>query len=156
MDKRSLRAYFGYHQDGALIRKHYVNRWKAGLIVFGSLRSDGYRAVLFGGSVELIHRMIYVWHYGKIKGEIDHKNGDRSDNRIENLRAATRSQNISNLTKPPKNKTGVKGLIRCKKHWVGIVSFAHKPNYVRGKNKRAVIKKLKDLRGKLHGNFARH
>ena len=156
MDKRALRAYFDYHQEGALIRKQYVNRWKAGLVVFGSLRNDGYRAAMFKGSVRLMHRMIYIWHHGKIKGEIDHKNGNRSDNRIENLRTATRSENISNLTKPPKNRFGVKGLHLREGYWVGHICLKRKAYTVRGKNKALVIKKLRELRGKLHGNFARH
>ena len=49
----------------------------------------------------LVHRAIWIWHNGEIpKGlEIDHINGNRKDNRIENLRLVTRQQNQTNMTK---------------------------------------------------------
>lgn len=43
-------------------------------------------------------------------GDVDHINGVRDDNRIANLRDATRSQNLQNRGKPKNNKTGVKGV----------------------------------------------
>lgn len=42
--------------------------------------------------------------------EIDHRNGDRSNNKWRNLRAATSSQNKQNRRLTPSNKSGVKGV----------------------------------------------
>jgi HNH endonuclease/AP2 domain len=44
------------------------------------------------------------------KGEIDHVNGNKDDNRWENLREATRSQNIANARTPGCNTSGYKGV----------------------------------------------
>jgi hypothetical protein len=44
------------------------------------------------------------------KDQIDHKNGNRSDNRFCNLREATRSQNLANSAKPCPNQSGLKGV----------------------------------------------
>lgn len=45
-----------------------------------------------------VHRLLWILHYGDIpqKKVIDHINGDRGDNRIENLRLITQRQNLQN------------------------------------------------------------
>lgn len=66
-------------------------------------RKDGYINVhVFSGIVDgkkkyqlkLEHRLIAAAFLGESKLEVNHKNGDKSDNRIENLEYVTRSQNI--------------------------------------------------------------
>lgn len=43
------------------------------------------------------HRLVWLWHYGEWPpGMLDHINGDRKDNRVENLRMATTLQNTWN------------------------------------------------------------
>jgi hypothetical protein len=75
------------------------------------------------GKLILAHRAIWVFHNGEIPEgmEIDHINGNPSDNRIENLRLCTRSQNTMNTKINCKNKTGVKGIIwnKLNKNWRG-------------------------------------
>ena len=59
--------------------------------------SLGYWKVFVDGKWILSHRLAWAFTYGKWPAlEIDHINGDPSDNRIENLREATRSQNVMN------------------------------------------------------------
>ena len=45
------------------------------------------------------HQLIYYVATGKVVEQIDHKDGDRSNNRIENLREVTNQQNQQNRTK---------------------------------------------------------
>jgi hypothetical protein len=56
-----------------------------------------------------LHHLIWVWETGKWPiGEIDHINGDRNDNRFENLREASISQNRTNRLIQSNNKCGYK------------------------------------------------
>lgn len=57
------------------------------------------------------HRVAFAIYYGKHPdGEVDHINGNRSDNRITNLRAVTRTINARNMKKSSANKSGVTGV----------------------------------------------
>ena len=76
----------------------------------------------------LQHRIIYIYHYGKCPQYLDHINRDRLDNRIENLRPATRSQNNYNAGLRRDNTSGIKGICwhsRSRK-WYASVMVAGK------------------------------
>ncbi len=62
----------------------------------------------------LLHVYIWTLKFGNIPSglEVEHKNQDKLDCRLDNLRLATRSENACNITKRKNNKSGVKGL--CK------------------------------------------
>ena len=85
-----------------------------------ALYSDiyGYRQGRILGRSYRAHRVIWAIAYGKWPdGEIDHVNGDRSDNRISNLRSVTRSANSKNLKRPVNNTSGFIGVSRSGKKW---------------------------------------
>lgn len=74
----------------------------------GSPNNKGYRHVSLDGVVYLEHRVIFAMAFGYWpKAYIDHANGLRSDNRISNLREATRAQN--NVNRKSANVSGLKG-----------------------------------------------
>ena len=52
-----------------------------------------------------VHRVVFEAFVGKIKNgyEIDHISGDKHDNRLENLRMVTRSENMRAMWKRKKN-----------------------------------------------------
>lgn len=53
--------------------------------------------VHIGGVARYAHRVIWLYHYGKWPTEqIDHINGDKHDNRIENMRVLTNAENARN------------------------------------------------------------
>ena len=79
--------------------------------VAGSLKSSGYIRVQYKGQLLSIHRVAWALHYGKWPSAfIDHKNRDRSDNRIENLRECSHAENMRNRPKAYSNKSGLKGV----------------------------------------------
>lgn len=74
--------------------------------------NTGYRQVMVDGRRYLEHRLVWVWHYGAHpQEEIDHINGRRSDNRVENLREATKAENQQNIAGARRsNATGLLGV----------------------------------------------
>lgn len=71
---------------------------------------SGYYHVHLLGKNHLIHRLIFLMFHGYLPNEVDHINGNRSDSRIENLRASTKTQNQHNAKIRKDNTTGVKGV----------------------------------------------
>lgn len=71
----------------------------------------GYRFVVFRQVVYAAHQLAWWYVTGlRPSAEIDHINGDRADNRIENLREATREENTRNASVRKDSVTGVKGV----------------------------------------------
>ena len=63
----------------------------------GSVDHHGYRGTMIDYHKFRVHRLAWLYVYGEWPNtEIDHINGNKSDNRICNLRLATRSQNNIN------------------------------------------------------------
>jgi len=66
----------------------------------GSKTTSGYLATGTGGNRWYVHRIVWLLHNGELpKGSIDHIDRDTENNRIENLRVCTRSQNMVNSRK---------------------------------------------------------
>ena len=62
----------------------------------GSLNHEGYRVFGFNGRQLKEHREVFFIHHGYYPTQIDHINGVRDDNRIENLRPTDNKQNQYN------------------------------------------------------------
>lgn len=83
----------------------------------GHKSSDGYTHVFFRGTLYRAHRLAWFYVHGEFPvGFLGHINGDRSDNRIENLRVADNFQNSHNAQIAANNATGFKGVSYCKTH----------------------------------------
>lgn len=73
----------------------------------------------------LAHRVIWALVTGEWPpGEIDHIDGNRANNRFDNLRAVTRRQNAKNIGKMSTNTSGVKGVCwhRVAKKWLAQIN----------------------------------
>lgn len=92
----------------------------------------GYIQAGLSGRRHLAHRIIWEMMNGAIpKGcEIDHVNGVRDDNRIENMRIATHEQNMRNTRLRSDNKTGYKGVRLRDGIWVASIKKAGKHIHV--------------------------
>lgn len=104
---------FGYDEDfGMLYRKITVSHnGKAGKYV-GTTDGKGYLHVNILNKFVRVHRIIFFLHTRQAPPEVDHIDGCRQNNLIENLRGATRQQNAGNARLNANNTTGYKGVSR--------------------------------------------
>lgn len=64
----------------------------------GFISSNGYLRIGINRSTFLVHRVAFAMHHGRDSAmELDHIDGNRLNNKIDNLREASRSQNARNL-----------------------------------------------------------
>jgi hypothetical protein len=83
--------------------------------IAGSLRKDGYFRIGIDKKLYFAHRLAWLYVYGNSPlGYIDHIDGDRSNNRINNLRDADRFTNNQNIKCAQANNksTGFLGVTR--------------------------------------------
>jgi hypothetical protein len=90
-----LREYV-FDEAGRLLRRHDYKQWKARREV-GTVSQRGYKTLSIAGYRYYVHRLIYLMHYGELPELVDHKNGDKLDNRPSNLRESTKVNNALNL-----------------------------------------------------------
>jgi hypothetical protein len=93
--------------SGRLTRKINYGNTKPGSL--GAVNSGYYRFKV-GQNIYKAHRLAWFLTYGGWPENIDHINGVRSDNRLENLRAATAGENSKNVAKRTGTKTGEAGI----------------------------------------------
>lgn len=126
----------------------------------GKLRMYGLDTGYFGVSIDgcryLAHRVIWKIIHGRDPiGEVDHVNGCRDDNRPENLRECSSSQNNQNRRMSRRNKSGVKGVYweTARKKWRAVIY----PRLIgRFDNLEEAQKALIAARELAHGEFANH
>ena len=87
------------YQDGDLIRKtRPMNSVNIGDVV-GYIRKDNYIGTNINGKEYLNHRLIFLMYHGYLPIFLDHIDGNPSNNRIDNLRPVTSTQNTMNRNK---------------------------------------------------------
>lgn len=77
----------------------------------GTVADDGYRIIQIDGWHYKAQRLAWLYHFGRWPDPTaDHRDLDRDNNRIANLREATYSQNCMNVGPLPTNTSGFKGV----------------------------------------------
>lgn len=116
LDAGRVRHLFNYEPETGLIW-HRIDK-KGGPRAgdpAGTPDGNGYLRVQMDGMRTRGHRIAWVHYYGSEPNhDIDHINGDRSDNRIANLRDVPRRVNLENLRKPKGNMFGLLGVRKNK------------------------------------------
>lgn len=97
----------------------------------GTMREDGRRNIMIDGVGYRAHRLAWIYQYGVLpSGDIDHIDGDPSNNRISNLRDVTRSVNMQNQRRArADNKTGFLGAYKCSRtgRYIAEIAIEGKP-----------------------------
>jgi hypothetical protein len=108
------------------------NQWNtrfAGKEALTALNNWGYQHGNVDGRPVLTHRAVWELVTGLLpQGQIDHINGDKTDNRMINLREASPSLNSSNRGIATNNKSGVVGIFwnAGRKRWQAQITLGRK------------------------------
>lgn len=147
------------YREGQLIRKKTTSpNAKAGNPA-GGKDTLGYITVSLRGKRYLAHRLIWLMHYKYLPMFVDHINGDKSDNRIENLREATKAENAHNSAMRKDNTSGAKGVgwHKARNKWRAYLQlngrYVHLGLFTKISEAKAAVTLA---RQDLHGEFARH
>jgi hypothetical protein len=128
--------------------------------VAGSVDIYGYHIIRVDGRLYRAHRLVWLYVHGEWPvGDIDHINGTRDDNRLRNLRAATRSENNANAPRPSDNTSGVKGVYwrEGPKKWMAAIGSGGKQIFIGHFDTIAEAAAARRASAtKLFGKYARH
>lgn len=103
-------------ETGVFIRKSARGRALKGSRA-GSSDDRGYTQVTLDRELHYAHRLAFLYMLGALPpNDVDHINGDKSDNRWGNLRPATRSQNLANTRRRSDNTSGHRGVTYDKRY----------------------------------------
>jgi hypothetical protein len=128
---KRCREVFYYDGDrGVLILRICTSRRTPAGTLIGSDNGKGYLVANVDKVSYRVHRLVWLWVHGKWPdGEIDHINGVRHDNRIENLRVVDRSMNNQNLKRAQRNNrsSGLLGAYRHGRKWQAQIMIDKTP-----------------------------
>lgn len=143
-------------ENGNIICKVDANKKKAGAIV-GIYNGEGYLQVRHGGKYIASHRLVFLLTHGYCPEVIDHINGIKDDNRIENLRAANYTENRCNSLIQSNNTSGIKGIHKLKNGggFQAYISYNKKSKFLGVFRTLSEAEELISLaREMIHGTFA--
>jgi len=156
--QNQVRDLFDY-RDGELY-------WKVSLAhkikindMAGSINNTGYKRVGINNKDYLNHRLIFLMFYGRLPTFIDHIDNNPLNNRIENLREATKSQNSQNAKLRANNSSGAKNVYWLKRDrkWRVELNIGGKRKNFGHYYDIKIAKFIADtMRYKYHGQFANH
>lgn len=121
----------------------------------------GYICRFVGSSRHGVRRKIYLHReiiQAPVGVDVDHINGNRLDNRKDNLRLATRSQNLMNRDGKPGHTSKYKGVNYCKitKQWAAKITVSGEIIWLgRFGTEDAAARAYNAAASKFHGHFAR-
>ncbi len=150
INQEYIRYLFDYNGQGLTWRKPLSNR-----VVVGSIVGDKKHVVIKQVKYRISH-IVWLWHYGEpVPKLIDHRDGNRQNNSIDNLREATQSQNMANTRIRIDNTSGHKGIswaarnkkwrVQVNRQIIGFYSTLEE-----------AIAARRTAAERIHGEFVRH
>ena len=128
------------------------------LLPAGTVNSHGYRQIQIDGKIYKAHRLIWAFHFDVTIKIIDHQDGDLSNNKIENLRESSYSQNMFNR-KPNRDCSSEYKGVRFSKRtgkWIAEICANGKRQHIGYFHQEIDAVKAYDDKAKyLHGEFGK-
>ena len=129
--ERTLLALLRIEDDGVAYWTESPGRRVAAGAQAGSVCKLGYVVVQHRRKLFKLHRLIFLHHHGYLPEMVDHIDGNPTNNRVSNLRAATRVLNMRNARRPANNTSGVKNVYwhRPSSRWLVTLRVERKSIY---------------------------
>ena len=126
-----LRTFEYDHDTGNLVWKIHKSSNATPGAIAGN-RHDGYTRIILNRKRYLAHRLIWFFVHGVWPEQIDHINGVKTDNRLENLRNVSHIENMRNQRKPRHNSSGIVGVRWYKKSmkWRACIYVSNKEKFL--------------------------
>ncbi len=148
-----------YDQQGFFIWKQSNSNRALKGSKAGSINAAGYVCISINNKDFYSHRISWAFNRGiPLPRYIDHINGNKEDNRIENLRETTMSQNLANSKTYKSNKLGIRG-IRQNTKGRYVASMTHNQKYIHigiFNSLDAAIKARQEKAEEIYGEHAAH
>lgn len=115
---------------GKFTRRSSVNNYQPAGTIAGTIGRLGYITIRVDKKAYMAHRLAWLYYHGEWPAhEIDHINRVKTDNRISNLRVATRAENVRNhgrisVLSRPNGKFTTKIRIDGRQVYLGIFDTA--------------------------------
>ena len=113
-----------YYIDGQLIRRRSGK--KVGIRPGGR----GYGQIKISGRSYLAHRIIFLFVHGYLPEYLDHKDGNKMNNNITNLRPATVQENLRNRPRQAHSTSGFTGVNLHNGKWRAYIYVDQKQIYL--------------------------
>jgi hypothetical protein len=127
LTQERLKELLHYDPETGVFRWRFSNgKWVKPWDVAGWIHKTGYAIIRVGGKQHKAHRLAWLYVYGVFPEKpLDHINRNKIDNRIGNLREATRSENAQNMDKHKDNTSGFMGVSFNKRSqkWVSQIQI---------------------------------
>ncbi|AXC43108.1 homing endonuclease [Salmonella phage S124] len=147
------KTFFVDLETGILMR-----RMKSGKVKIAGTITGNYMIVCYNYQRYMAHIISFILDKGyQPEGIIDHKDGDTLNNRPDNLREASNTQNMCNAKLRKDNSSGFKNVFKERNNWRVRIRVNGKEYSKRGfPTAEAANEYAIKWREELHGDFARH
>ena len=129
IDQITTHELFEY-KDGDLYWKNSMRPSYNGKLA-GYDYKDGYKKITIKNKQYYVHRIIYLMQHGFMPKIVDHIDGNKKNNKIENLREANSSQNAMNCVENQRNTSGYRNVSynKNRNNWSVYIRINKKTNF---------------------------
>ena len=132
MDKEALKSVLHYDPATGVFRRRFAKAYNAKpWSVAGRITTNGYVQIVVDGKQYMAHRLAWLYIHGEWpRQQVDHINGCKTDNKIENLRDVSQSENLLNQKKSRNGKLLGVSWHKVTKKWSARLQINKKLNFL--------------------------